>query len=89
VLPLLLWGAEDLGADLVFLKKVERRLEEIERRIGEKGYDRGLAEELNSYGYPLYQLKLRYRNGELSSMSGRRGLIQRFYSSRGECFPTF
>ncbi len=60
MLPLLLWGAEDPGRDLIFLEKLERRLGEIEKKVRERGYDRRLAEELNSYGYPLHQLKLRY-----------------------------
>jgi len=58
-----LWtAAGGFPEDSAFLKRVERRLEEIDRLVREKGFDRRLADELNSYGYPLHRIRERYRD---------------------------
>ncbi|WP_457600563.1 hypothetical protein [Hydrogenivirga sp.] len=54
-------GEEEFRKDVEYVKKVEKRLDEIDREVMKGHTTRELLGELNSYGYPLYTLRDKYR----------------------------
>jgi len=51
---------EEFGRDEEYVKHLEMRLEELDREIKERGPVPEVIGELNSYGYPLYNLRTKY-----------------------------
>ncbi len=48
--------------DLEFINNIDRRLDELDREVQNKGATVKIVDELNSYGYPLHMLKEKYMN---------------------------
>jgi hypothetical protein len=55
---------EEIKKDMDYIRKVERRLKEIDSKIQRGELNRELLGELNSYGYPIHQLKDKYLREE-------------------------
>ncbi len=63
---------KEFKEDRAYLSRVEKRLEELDRRAQKEGPKTEIIDELNSYGYPLYSMKDKYMLEEGSR-------FQRFY----------
>ncbi len=68
---------EEFKRDREYLRKVEKRLEEIDQQVRKGKVSRELLGELNSYGYPLHTLKNKYITEEDK---------QKFYSRINEAY---
>ncbi len=51
---------EEYQKDLRFVNQIDRRLDELDRRAMKEGATVSIVDELNSYGYPLNNLKRKY-----------------------------
>ncbi len=51
---------EEYRKDVEYVNKVDRRLDELDRKAQKEGATTAIIDELNSYGYPLHVLKDKY-----------------------------
>jgi len=51
---------EEYSRDRAYLSKIEKAIEDIDRKISQGNVNRDILGELNSYGYPLYTLREKY-----------------------------
>jgi hypothetical protein len=82
----LAWSGEITEAeykeDLRFLDRIDRRLSELDRDVREGKITVRMVDELNSYGYPLHNLKQKY----LDYNHEKYGRLYRIYRKASEVY---